>query len=67
VLMPEHFHVLIWPSPEADPSRILKSLKPRTARFMATVKLQVLLSERLVRVDDGPPGLILISLTKPQS
>ncbi|MGI0134852.1 MAG: transposase, partial [Candidatus Micrarchaeaceae archaeon] len=34
VLMPEHFHVLTWPSPEADPSRILKTLKPRTARFM---------------------------------
>ena len=31
VLMPEHFHMLLWPAPEADPSRILQSLKVRTA------------------------------------
>jgi putative transposase len=34
VLMPEHFHLLIWPSPSADPSRIVQSLKERTALFM---------------------------------
>lgn len=34
VLMPEHFHLLIWPSREADPSKILKSLKGRTAKFI---------------------------------
>jgi putative transposase len=31
VLMPEHFHLLIHPSAEADPSRIIQSLKERTA------------------------------------
>ncbi len=34
VLMPEHFHVLIWPSQRADPSRIVQSLKERTAKFI---------------------------------
>ncbi|HEY6270519.1 MAG TPA: transposase [Terriglobales bacterium] len=31
VVMPEHVHLLLWPAPEADPSRILQSLKVRTA------------------------------------
>jgi putative transposase len=31
VLMPEHFHLLIWPGKRADPSRIVQSLKERTA------------------------------------
>ena len=31
VLMPEHFHLLLWPGPQADPSVILQSLKVRTA------------------------------------
>ena len=34
VLMPEHFHALIWPSERADPSRIVQSLKERTAKFI---------------------------------
>jgi len=34
VLMPEHFHLLISPSEQADPSRILQSLKERTAKFI---------------------------------
>ena len=34
VLMPEHFHLLLWPSEKFDPSQILKSLKERTAKFM---------------------------------
>jgi putative transposase len=34
VLMPEHFHLLIWPSPSADPSRLVQSLKERTAKFI---------------------------------
>jgi len=34
VLMPEHLHMLIWPSPVADPSRILQCLKERTALFV---------------------------------
>ncbi len=33
VLMPEHFHLLLWPSGEAHPSRIVQSLKERTAKF----------------------------------
>ena len=34
VLMPEHYHALIWPSERADPSRIVQSLKERTAKFI---------------------------------
>lgn len=34
VLMPEHFHLLIWPSQVADPSRTVRSLKERTAKFI---------------------------------
>jgi putative transposase len=30
-LIPEHFHLLIHPSSQADPSRIIQSLKERTA------------------------------------
>ena len=33
-LMPEHFHLLIWPSGLADPSRIVQSLKERSAKFI---------------------------------
>ena len=32
--MPEHFHLLIWPSARADPSQIVQSLKERTALFV---------------------------------
>jgi REP element-mobilizing transposase RayT len=35
VLMPEHFHLLIWPSGRANPSQIVQSLKERTALFRA--------------------------------
>jgi putative transposase len=34
VLMPEHFHLLLWPSEHANPSQILQKLKGRTARFI---------------------------------
>jgi putative transposase len=34
VLMPEHFHLLIWPGERADPSKIVQSLKERTAIFI---------------------------------
>jgi putative transposase len=34
VLMPEHFHLLIWPGERADPSQIVQSLKERTALFI---------------------------------
>jgi putative transposase len=34
VLMPEHFHLLIWPGERANPSRIVQSLKERTAIFI---------------------------------
>ena len=33
VLMPEHFHLLLWPSPRANPSQIVQRLKARTAKF----------------------------------
>ncbi len=32
--MPEHFHLLIWPSEQANPSQILQRLTERTAKFM---------------------------------
>ncbi len=31
VLMPERLHLLIWPGERADPSKIMQSLKERTA------------------------------------
>jgi REP element-mobilizing transposase RayT len=34
VLMPEHSHLLIRPSKEANPSEIMQSLKERTALFI---------------------------------
>ena len=34
VLMPEHFHLLLWPSAEANPSQILQRLEGRTALFV---------------------------------
>lgn len=34
VLMPDHFHLLIWPSNEVNPSQIIQSLKERTAKFI---------------------------------
>jgi putative transposase len=34
VLMPEHCHLLIWPSERADPSQIMRKLAERTAKFI---------------------------------
>ncbi len=34
VLMPEHFHLLIWPGAKGDPSKIIQSLKERAAIFI---------------------------------
>jgi REP-associated tyrosine transposase len=34
VLMPEHFHVLIWPARDLNPSQILQKLEDRTALFV---------------------------------
>ena len=34
VLMPEHFHALVWPTPEANPSQIMQKLEDRTAVFI---------------------------------
>jgi len=34
VLMPEHFHALLWPRAEANPSQILQKLADRTALFI---------------------------------
>ncbi|HEV2499837.1 MAG TPA: transposase [Terriglobia bacterium] len=45
VLMPEHFHLLLWPSENADPSAIMQSLKERTAKFiLAQLRRQSALS-----------------------
>src|SRR5208283_4061953 len=34
VLMPEHFHALIWPTAQANPSAIMQKLEDRTALFI---------------------------------
>ncbi len=34
VLMPEHFHLLLWPSGRASPSQIMQKLEGRTARYI---------------------------------
>jgi putative transposase len=34
VLMPEHFHALIWPTERANPSQIMQKLEDRTALFI---------------------------------
>ena len=34
VLMPEHCHLLIWPSELADPSQVMQKLSERTANFI---------------------------------
>jgi putative transposase len=34
VLMPEHYHLLIWPSLAANPSQITQKLSERTANFI---------------------------------
>jgi REP element-mobilizing transposase RayT len=34
VLMPEHFHILLWPSELANPSQIMQKLEERTAKFI---------------------------------
>ena len=34
VLMPEHFHALIWPTAQANPSQIVQKLEDRTALFI---------------------------------
>ena len=33
VLMPEHFHLLVWPSRAANPSQIMQRLKGRMGAF----------------------------------
>ena len=34
VLMPDHFHLLLWPCAETNPSQIVQSLKERTAKYL---------------------------------
>lgn len=34
VVMPEQFHLLLWPSADANPSQILQNLEGRTALFV---------------------------------
>jgi len=36
VLMPEPFHLLLWPSTGANPSQMLQKLEVRTALFILT-------------------------------
>ncbi|TAM78770.1 MAG: hypothetical protein EPN47_20515 [Acidobacteria bacterium] len=35
-LIPEHFHLLVWPFQRADPSQVVQSLKERTAKFASS-------------------------------
>ena len=37
VLMPEHFHLLLWPSAKANPSQVLQKLEGRTALFVLKI------------------------------
>jgi len=56
VLMPDHVHLLIWPGPEAEVSRILSSIKlsvTKRAIRWATVEAPGLLPRML---DDQPSG-----------
>ena len=32
--MPEHFHILLWPSDLANPSQIIQRLEERVAKFV---------------------------------
>ncbi|MGH9359951.1 MAG: hypothetical protein ACRD1O_12375 [Terriglobia bacterium] len=32
--MPEHFHLLLWPSPTVNPSQFVQSLRERAAKFI---------------------------------
>ncbi len=32
--MPDHFHLLLWPCAETNPSQIVQSLKERTAKYL---------------------------------
>jgi putative transposase len=34
VLMPEHFHILLWPSDLANPSEVMQRREERTAKFI---------------------------------
>jgi len=34
VLMPEHFHLLLWPSEKANPSEIMQKLEARLAKYV---------------------------------
>jgi putative transposase len=34
VVMPDHFHILVWPSKDHNPTNIVGSLKQRTARYI---------------------------------
>ena len=34
VVMPEHFHALLWPTAKSDPSQIIQKLENRTALFI---------------------------------
>ena len=59
VLMPEHFHILIWPCGPANPSQIVQSLKERTAIFIL----------RNLRENQHPPWCrkMLARLTLPRT
>ena len=46
VLMPEHCHLLIWPSEVAKPSQIMQKLSERTAKFILRNLRRKLLSQR---------------------
>ena len=51
VLMPEHCHLLIWPSELANPSQIMQKLEGATAKFILRNLRQN--SDFLVRKDAG--------------
>ena len=40
VLVPEHFHLLVWPSESANPSQIMQKLEGRVARHVLKILRQ---------------------------
>jgi len=58
VVMLEHFHLLIWPSPAGNPSRIVGSLKQRTASYIV---------ENLKRCEHAWCRQMLTKITLPET
>lgn len=58
VLIPEHFHLLLWPFDESNSCRIVQSLKERPAKFALSHLRRNTSHRRCVRMlkEFSPPG-----------